>query len=215
MLLIRLFATHRARAPWMAIAMVAVWPALLAATQAQSLPALPDWPDHSTSLSGPSVYLSARVAADGPTSSSTAELSRPSVETPVRSASADVPETKPIAVDEVSAEVVSPPPVFVTRGGAAPPSPAAGRDPRRLAPRAERDARTVGGRAGPATSPTRGFEIDLPLDSIYTTCAALAVVEVLLLTCACLVRRGAKKTRADLPDGVVRVLGRVPLAARQ
>jgi flagellar biogenesis protein FliO len=55
----------------------------------------------------------------------------------------------------------------------------------------------------------------VPLDSMYTTTAALAVVVGLFLLCAGLVRRGAKKSNSRLPDEVVSVLGRVPLAARQ
>lgn len=55
----------------------------------------------------------------------------------------------------------------------------------------------------------------LKFDSVYTTGAALAVVLGVFFLCAALVRRGAKKLNSRLPDEVVSVLGRVPLAARQ
>lgn len=55
----------------------------------------------------------------------------------------------------------------------------------------------------------------LPVDSIYTTVTALAVVLGMFLLGAGLVRRGGKKSNGRLPEEVVSVLGRVPLAARQ
>jgi flagellar biogenesis protein FliO len=55
----------------------------------------------------------------------------------------------------------------------------------------------------------------MPFDSIYNTVTALAVVVGLFLLCAGLVRRGATKSSIRLPEEVVSVLGRVPLAARQ
>jgi flagellar biogenesis protein FliO len=50
---------------------------------------------------------------------------------------------------------------------------------------------------------------------MYTTGAALAVVLGVFLLFAALVRKGAKKSNSLLPEEVVSVLGRVPLATRQ
>jgi flagellar biogenesis protein FliO len=55
----------------------------------------------------------------------------------------------------------------------------------------------------------------LPMDSLYTTLAALALVVGLLLLCMWAMRRGAKGSAALLADDVVSVLGHKPLAGRQ
>jgi flagellar biogenesis protein FliO len=85
------------------------------------------------------------------------------------------------------------------------------------------DSRRLGPRRNRLTRPHEQTKTDaaelpsfgVPLDSMYTTAAALAVVVGLFLLCAGLVRRGAKKSNSRLPEEVVSVLGRVPLAARQ
>jgi flagellar biogenesis protein FliO len=58
-------------------------------------------------------------------------------------------------------------------------------------------------------------KLGLPLDAIYTTGTALAIVVGLFLLCVWALRRGGRKTTAVLPEEAVSVLGRVPLAARQ
>lgn len=56
----------------------------------------------------------------------------------------------------------------------------------------------------------------LPLESIYTTGTALAIVVGLFLLCVWALRRsGGRKATTLLPEDAVCVLGRVPLAARQ
>lgn len=81
---------------------------------------------------------------------------------------------------------------------------------RHLAPR-RRDTKQAPTDLAADALPSFGLNID----SVYTTGAALAVVLGMFLLCAALVRRGAKKSNARLPEDVVSVLGRVPLAARQ
>jgi flagellar biogenesis protein FliO len=68
-----------------------------------------------------------------------------------------------------------------------------------------------GEQARPKSLPSFG----LPVDSIYTTVTALAVVLGVFLLGAGRVRRGGKRSNGRLPEEVVSVLGRVPLAARQ
>lgn len=93
------------------------------------------------------------------------------------------------------------------------PPPAAPRDGRRLAPP------TRGGLAPGHTRPDKSSQLlpsfGVPLDSIYTMLTALAMVVGLFLLCAWALRRGARSPSAVLPNEVVTVLGRVPLAARQ
>lgn len=55
----------------------------------------------------------------------------------------------------------------------------------------------------------------LPMDSLYTTLTALALVVGLLLLCTWAVRRGSRGSTAILSDEVVSVLGHTPLAGRQ
>ena len=55
----------------------------------------------------------------------------------------------------------------------------------------------------------------MPVDTMYTTGTALAVVVGLFLLCAWALRRGARKSVHLLSSDVAHVLGRVPLAARQ
>jgi flagellar biogenesis protein FliO len=83
-------------------------------------------------------------------------------------------------------------------------------DRRRLAPR-RRDANQTSADLTAESLPSFG----LSFDSVYTTGTALAVVLGVFFLCAALVRRGAKRSNSRLPEEVVSVLGRVPLAARQ
>jgi len=86
---------------------------------------------------------------------------------------------------------------------------------RRLAQRNDRHLPRAanGERARDLTESLPSF--GLPVGSIYTTLTSLAVVLGLFLLSAGLVRRGARKSNGRLPEEVVSVLGRVPLAARQ
>jgi flagellar protein FliO/FliZ len=88
-------------------------------------------------------------------------------------------------------------------------------DARRLTPRSDRRlSHSAKDERSPAmTDSLPAF--GLPVGSIYTTVTALAVVLGLFLLSAGLVRRGSKRSNGRLPDEVVSVLGRVPLAARQ
>lgn len=126
-------------------------------------------------------------------------------------APASVPQTPPMA-----ATVVAPQPVrHASFETTAPAAAAPSSDPRRLAPPTERRPVSLGLRDRPRDAASFGPQLGLPLDSIYTTLTALAVVVGLFLACAWIVRRGQKKSNQNLPESVVSVLGRVPLAARQ
>lgn len=93
-------------------------------------------------------------------------------------------------------------------------APPPAKDPRRLVPPRDRHLpRTAKNKPADAAKSLPAF--GLPLDSMYTTGAALAVVLGLFLLSAGLVRRGGRKSNSLLPEDVVSVLGRVPLAARQ
>ena len=92
-------------------------------------------------------------------------------------------------------------------------SPAAS-EPRRVTPRNRHLPRPT--KLNPASAATDVLpSFGVPFESLYSTGAALAVVLGLFLLFATLVRRGAKKSNGLLPEEVVSVLGRVPLAARQ
>ena len=158
---------------------------VVAETTPAAPPALPLYPDQT-----PSVYATARAAAGEPS----AQVAQPMVE-PVTPASFEAP---PVAAP-------------VKPAAAAP----IAHDPRRLAPHRNRGLPYSRERdqAVDATRPLPSFS--LPLDSIYTTVTALAVVVGLFLLSAWVVRRGAKKSSTVLPEDVVSVLGRVPLASRQ
>jgi flagellar protein FliO/FliZ len=122
-------------------------------------------------------------------------------------AAAEEPTAQPIqAVAPASFEVAAP-----ELPASAPPK----QDARRLSPPRDRhlahSAKHEPANASPVALPAFG----LPLDSLYTTGTALAVVLGIFLLFAGLVRRGGKKANSLLPEEVVSVLGRVPLAARQ
>ena len=148
-------------------------------------PALPAWPDET-----PSVYTAARAAS------------------PVNTTPEPVtaPQVQPQSVQPAAFTAPAEPAQLATAQEPASES-------RRLAPRRNRLSH-----AHEHTKTTDAAELPsfgLPVDSMFTTSAALAVVVGLFLLCAALVRRGAKKSNSRLPEEVVSVLGRVPLAARQ
>lgn len=118
---------------------------------------------------------------------------------------------KPISnveVPQVDAPVV--PASFAVPGDAQPIAQPAQNDHRRLVPR-RRDTKPDSGDFAADALPSFG----LNFDSFYTTAAALAVVLGVFFCCVALVRRGAKRANSRLPEAVVSVLGRVPLATRQ
>jgi flagellar biogenesis protein FliO len=61
----------------------------------------------------------------------------------------------------------------------------------------------------------RLIEFGLPTQSIYTIGTSLTIVIGTFLLFVWVMRRGARRPAAALPEDVVSVLGRVPLAARQ
>jgi flagellar biogenesis protein FliO len=84
---------------------------------------------------------------------------------------------------------------------------------RRLAPPTAEAPRS----ASPDTRATASRQLPnfgLPVQSISTTVAALAVVIGCFFICTWLLRRGTRKSAGALPRDVVSVLGRMPLAAR-
>jgi flagellar biogenesis protein FliO len=118
---------------------------------------------------------------------------------------------KPVAAIETfpsAAPVI--PASFDAPAAADPVQPPAKENRRRLAPH-RRDV----SKASPEFAADALPSLGLNFDSVYTTGAALAVVLGVFFLCAALVRRGAKKANSRLPEEVVSVLGRVPLAARQ
>ncbi len=105
---------------------------------------------------------------------------------------------------------------FETAAPETPPSaPSNDEDSRRLLPPRDRHLAHSAKHDTTDASPDSLPAFGLPLDSLYTTGTALAVVLGIFLLFAGLVRRGGKKANSLLPDEVVSVLGRVPLAARQ
>jgi flagellar biogenesis protein FliO len=124
-------------------------------------------------------------------------------------AATPVPEVPPIEPAQV------PRPIVQASFEAPTPTVESSGDRRKLAPPGERRPLPLGPRDRPRDAASLSSNFSLPVDSIYTTATALAVVVGLFLTCAWAVRRGQKKSNNLLPEGVVSVLGRVPLAARQ
>jgi flagellar biogenesis protein FliO len=92
------------------------------------------------------------------------------------------------------------------------PAPTASDDKRRLAPPSSSDAsRTKSFASRESLVPS----FNLPLDSAYSTAAALALVVGLFLLFAWVLRRGVRRTSGLLPSEVVGVVGRVQLSAKQ
>ena len=92
-------------------------------------------------------------------------------------------------------------------------NPTVERDARRLAPVKSHDFQNGRGRSSEKGRALPSF--GLPVDSMYTMGTGLAIVTGLFLLVAWTWRRGAKKANHSLPEGVVAILGRVPLASRQ
>jgi len=151
------------------------------------------WPDQA-----PSIY-SQPLCEDAKARAITAEKPMDAEEMKRTSTATPAPLESPVV-----------PVSFADPDSARPIDPPANEIHRRLAPR-RRDAKK------PSTDfPTDSLpSFGLNFDSFYTTGAALAVVLGIFFLCAALVRRGAKKSNARLPEEAVSVLGRVPLAARQ
>lgn len=61
----------------------------------------------------------------------------------------------------------------------------------------------------------RSASFGLPLNVVYTVASAMAIVIGVFLLFVWILRRGGRGTPPTLPAGVVSVLGRVPLEARQ
>jgi len=97
----------------------------------------------------------------------------------------------------------------------APPAKPVERDPRRLGPAKSPEPRDFAGRASSPSSASRLPKFGLPIESLYTMGTGLAIVTGLFLLTAWTWRRGAQKANRALPEGVVAVLGRVPLSSRQ
>lgn len=181
-----------------ALACLAMWanaPTLAAEPNAATTAALPAWPDETPS----SVYSQLGATAPASAATSDAPAAEPEPVTPARFDAPAVAEPLPSQ------------PVASTSARLQDDDESQHGDSRRLAPRRKRTASGTRGNGAAAALPSFG----LPLDSTYTTGAALATVLGLFLLCAGLVRRGAKRATGQLPDEVVSVLGRVPLAARQ
>jgi flagellar protein FliO/FliZ len=188
---------------------------------AQSTPALPAWPEHQ---SNESVYdRQIRFNVVNPDEASKAENSPHRDETPVELVPPPLTIAERSTVQLVSVEMTqAAPPTREPQTFVAPASNSApleatpsARDHRHLAPPS--DSRLLHASSGDRATGAQNVlpNVNLPVDSIYTTGTALAVVVGLFLGCAWLVRRGMKKTSTNLPEGVVSVLGRVPLGARQ
>jgi flagellar biogenesis protein FliO len=160
--------------------------------QAAATPPLPAWQD------GASVYLK----TDRPAEARTAEYM----------SDGGPAQGRPPAPAVVAAYQESP----ATTSAAAPaaePRPDVGRDSRHLAP--PRNHPLAPGRTLSDRSRRLLPGFGLPMDSMYTMLAALALVIGLFLLCAWALRRGVRSSSVVLPGEVVSVLGRVPLAARQ
>ncbi len=151
--------------------------------------ALPAWPDQS-----PSVYAANRVE--------TAHEQFPST-------------SSALPLEPVSLATLASPPVVMPVVPATHVIEAPADDPRRLTPSRERRLPPAANRNGSEQAVESLLSFGMPLDSIYTTATALAVVLGLLLLCTGLIRRGSKRSNAALPNEVVSVLGRVSLAPRQ
>jgi flagellar biogenesis protein FliO len=168
-----------------------------------SLLALPDWPDQPTAVRARSREAAAPTATCEPkptAPSADRKIERPTYA--VNQASVEMPAPTAIATSS---------PQVPTSIDGLPPA----RDPRRLGspkqpvsfPDAAHDQASIPRRFIP--------DFGLPLDAMYTTGAALAIVIGLFLLCAWALRRGARKSVHLLSSDVAQVLGRVPLAARQ
>ncbi len=189
---------------------LSLWAAAIANPLSAETPSFegpPPWRDSA------SVYLSRDLSASTASAPAVNEAEKPvqPVESNDRYITAPQPTTAPPLL-----EPTPPPPFDPSIQHAfhlADAAPAANEAQRRLAPPTAAAPRSAGPDARAATSrqlPNFG----LPVQSISTTVAALAVVIGCFLICTWLVRRGTRKSGGALPRDVVSVLGRMPLAAR-
>jgi flagellar biogenesis protein FliO len=173
--------------------------------------ALPDWPDQLPADRFPSRAAPTAAISPQPAPTATCEPQSPPL-------SADRKIERPTyAITQASAEM----PVPTTLATSSPQTAASldglppARDPRRLG--SPKQSGSFQEAASDQASIPRRFipDFGLPLDAMYTTGVALAVVVGLFLLCAWALRRGARKSVHLLSNDVAQVLGRVPLAARQ
>jgi flagellar biogenesis protein FliO len=170
-------------------------------------PAFPDWPDQASHAMGP---------APNQSSIAPAPFTPPADATPAIRAA----ERAPSFVTPASAET---PMASTTAPGNTTTSPAPAldglcpaRDPRQLGPPPKSNVATPDSSfIHPAAS--HGFlpNFGMPVETMYTTGTATALVVGLFMLCAWALRRGARKSAVLLSSDVAHVLGRVPLAARQ
>jgi flagellar biogenesis protein FliO len=173
--------------------------------------ALPDWPDQAPANPSPNHAAPTPATTPQPAPTATCEPNSSAF-----SAGRQI-DRPTYAVIQVSAEMPAP----TTLATSSPQTPASldglppARDPRRLG--APKQATSFQGATPDQASIPRRFISDfgLPLDAMYTTGAALAIVVGLFLLCAWALRRGSRKSAHLLSSDVAQVLGRVPLAARQ
>jgi flagellar biogenesis protein FliO len=165
--------------------------------------ALPDWPDQAAPVRAPNREASVPTATCEPQASTLSagrQIDRPTYAVAQASAEMPAPTTLATSSPQTPASLDGLPPA---------------RDPRRLG--APKQSPSFPDPAHDQASIPRRFVPDfgLPLDAMYTTGAALAIVVGLFLLCAWALRRGARKSVHLLSSDVAQVLGRVPLAARQ
>jgi flagellar biogenesis protein FliO len=126
---------------------------------------------------------------------------------------ASAKQATPASVEPTAPADFEPPPLDPSSMSVA--AEAAADDPRRLAPRHDRRLPFTLRRDRSLSASSSLPSFGVPFESLYSTGAALAIVVGLFLLCAWVVRRGTRRSTAALPDDVVSVLGRVPLAARR
>ncbi|HEY4235574.1 MAG TPA: flagellar biosynthetic protein FliO [Lacipirellulaceae bacterium] len=175
-------------------------------------PALPDWPDEQSvrRLAHSETTGQANVTGGEAVRAAPALLAPPTDALPANRGT----ELAPAFVTPASAEI----PVTQTATADSTPaldglSPA--RDPRQLGPPKTSSAAPDTSILHPAAAHSFLPDFGLPLEAMYTTGTALAIVVGLFLLCVWALRRGARKSTVMLSADVARVLGRVPLAARQ
>jgi flagellar biogenesis protein FliO len=181
-----------------------------AASAVLAPPALPDWPDQQSPIR--STYRDSTVQAIGPASNPASAAPAPFAPPADTQPLSHAAERAPSFVVPASAEMSTPP-----APAAAPAldglSPA--RDPRQLGPPKTSPAASDASIIHQAASRSFLPDFGMPVESMYTTGTALAIVVGLFMLCVWALRRGARSSTVLLSSDVARVLGRVPLAARQ
>lgn len=173
-----------------------------AASAAETTPAPPDWQDQQ----GPSVYAQGNQAAQ-------TVVNKPDRYAPtndVRETNAPSPPAPVVAAPRIDTTVM--PAIHTTTSEVNEPA------GRRLAPPTKSGDQLSSPSDRPNAGARKMLDFGLPTQSIYTVATALAVVIGAFLVFAWALRRGSKGSRNGrtlLPADAVKVLGRVPLAARQ